>query len=308
MNKYFQEAFNIVRARRQLAESKLQDTISSLQEDMEFAKLEQQRNAIGFDLARAMSLSNDFGDLNAQYLKLCEAVQKRAIELGYSVEDLSVHYFCSACNDTGMVDGKDCVCIKQLVYDILSSNCIGKITETSSFEDVDMNFYPETYKLDMKKRLAWLKKWGESFPNPQHSYVVLSGKVGTGKSYSMSILANTLMMKGLAVLMLNSQQLNRLFLQYHLAAIDRKVDIFAPLLECDLLIIDDLGTESLMNNVTINYLYELIASRDNLPIAITTNLGSSQLLERYGQRIYSRLFQKGKCMAINFDGIDLRMI
>ncbi len=306
MNKYFQEAFNIVRSRRQQAEGLLEQTLRTLRQDDLYAKAESEMDTLGFELARLMSQNSDYSSLKAKYDNSVKAVAERAYALGFTDKDLKINHYCDRCKDQGMVDGKDCVCVKQLVFDMLSRNCVGRTTEIDSFEKVDTSFYPEEYKSVMEKRLAWLKKWGESFPTPQYNYVVLSGKVGTGKSFSMSVLANVLMSEGLAVLMLNSMQLNRLFLQYHLAPIATKEDIFAPLLDCDLLIIDDLGTESLTNNVTINYLYELIAMRDNMPIAVTTNLGSEQILARYGQRIYSRLFHRGKCMAISFDGIDLR--
>ncbi len=307
MNKQFQEAFNIVRSRRVANELKLRTTMATLRQDEKFVSIESERDTLGFEIARLMSINSDVGILNEQYKALNIDLVARLTELGYNESDMQIQHFCTICKDTGMVGGADCTCVKQLVFDMLSNNCIGRVTDIDSFDAIDMNFYPDSYRGEMEKRIKWFKKYAASFPTPQYTYLVLSGKVGTGKSFSLSVLANELMRRGLSVLMLNSQQLNRLFLKYHIAPVEQKEDIFAPLVDCDLLIIDDLGTENIMNNVTINYLYELIASRDSSPIAVTTNLGSEQILARYGERIYSRLFQRGKCMGINFDGIDLRM-
>ncbi len=307
MNKQFQEAFNIVRARRVANELKRKTTMATLRGDDEFKIVESDRDTLGFEIARLMSLNANVGILNEQYDALNAKLIARVKALGYSEDDLENHYVCQHCKDIGMVGGENCTCVKQLVFDMLSGNCVGRVTDIDNFDAIDMNFYPAEYKNDMAKRLKWFKKYAENFPHIEYKYLVLSGRVGTGKSFTLSVLANELMRKGLSVLMLNSQQLNRLFLKYHLASVEQKEDIFAPLVDCDLLIIDDLGTENIMNNVTVNYLYELIASREQSPIAVTTNLGSEQILARYGQRIYSRLFQRGKCLAINFDGVDLRM-
>ncbi|MFI3228922.1 MAG: ATP-binding protein [Bacillota bacterium] len=307
MNKQFQEAFNIVKSRRVANELARKTTMTTLRGDDEFKNIESERDTLGFEIARLMSLNADVGSLNKQYDALNAKLIARVKQLGYTENDLQNHYVCERCKDIGMVGGENCTCVKQLVFDMLSGNCVGRVTDIDNYDAIDMNFYPAEYRSDMQKRLKWFKKYSASFPNNEYKYLVLSGKVGTGKSFTLSVLANELMRKGLSVLMLNSQQINRIFLKYHLAPVEQKEDIFAPLVDCDLLIIDDLGTENIMNNVTVNYLYELIASRDQSPIAVTTNLGSEQILARYGQRIYSRLFQRGKCLAINFDGVDLRM-
>ena len=86
-------------------------------------------------------------------------------------------------------------------------------------------------------------------------------------------------------------------------------DGFAALLETPLLLVDDLGTEPLMRNITVEYLFLLINERmeAGLSTMVTTNLNPAQILERYGERVCSRLFDRASALAIRLEGKDLRL-
>ena len=82
----------------------------------------------------------------------------------------------------------------------------------------------------------------------------------------------------------------------------------SPYLDCDLLAIDDLGTEAIYKNVTLEYLYMVINERQiaGKHTLITSNLSVNRLAERYGERIASRILDKKTCYAAEFSGKDIR--
>ena len=103
--------------------------------------------------------------------------------------------------------------------------------------------------------------------------------------------------------------MNNNFLKYHTTFDDNKQSYYDVLTEPELLVIDDLGTEPILKNVTINYLCALLNDRFNSQKAtiITTNLTLEQLLDRYGNRIFSRIVNKADSELFHLVGDDLRL-
>ena len=101
---------------------------------------------------------------------------------------------------------------------------------------------------------------------------------------------------------------NNRFLKYHTTFNEDKSGWLDPMLDCSFLIIDDLGTESILKNVTLEYFYQIINERNTSGklTLITTNLGHDDILARYGERIYSRLFDKSLSFAYSIKGKDIR--
>ena len=109
---------------------------------------------------------------------------------------------------------------------------------------------------------------------------------------------------------ITAQNLNNVFLKYHTAPIDEKSLYSSLLCDCDLLVIDDLGCEPPFKNVTNEYLLMVLCERTakSLPTIITTNLSQNQLLDRYGDRVLSRLNDKRRGSFIEIKGEDLRRL
>ena len=99
-------------------------------------------------------------------------------------------------------------------------------------------------------------------------------------------------------------------LSYHTSFDQGRADMLTPLLDCDVLIIDDLGTESVLKNVTAEYLYLVVNQRQlrGLTTVITSNLSVDGVAARYGERIASRLFDRTLCYTAEFDFADIRKI
>jgi len=99
-------------------------------------------------------------------------------------------------------------------------------------------------------------------------------------------------------------------LKYHTTFDATKFSYLAPMLDCDVLIIDDLGSESMFKNVTVEYFFHVINERRlaNKTTVITSNLTVDEIGIRYGERTASRLFDKSACYTAEFNFADSRKI
>ena len=107
----------------------------------------------------------------------------------------------------------------------------------------------------------------------------------------------------------SSFQMNELFTKYHTTFSSEREDFLLPLLSCDYLLIDDLGTEPIKRNITLEYLYLILSEREKNAkyTIITTNLDLEGILSRYGERIFSRISSKKTTLKLYIDGDDLRL-
>lgn len=299
-------AFAVVRERKRTALVRVEQILTELRKDGMFSSLEKERDTIAFEISKKGSLNEDTGSLKGQYDKVLLEISERIRQLGYSEDDLTPRFFCPLCRDTGMADGANCRCIKEEVYRRLREDAGTLMTEEDDFLRIPLDAIDADKKKKYKNFYGFMAAYAADYPDNAYRILCLTGPVGTGKTYALSVLANAVMKKGASVLMLTAQQLNAAFLKFHLAPVEDKDEVYRPLTEVDLLIIDDLGTEPLYNNVTINYLYSLLADRRTKHTAITTNHTITQLEDRYGQRIFSRLTEKGVAAFIELDNSDLR--
>lgn len=281
------------------AQEKVDDFILSLRQNPEFdnlystyartqleylkSKYEQENLTLKYDLQELKGRIND-------YLK-AHNIDK---------SNLTPQYECSICNDTGVVGGKICNCLQQALNKRLSMKVCSQ-SQFKSFEDCKPNIMSET---DIKT-CQILKTWCEKYPNVNKINICLVGGAGTGKTFLLECVANEMLKHGQIVCYKTAFELNELARLYH---IGKSYD-FADCLTADILLIDDLGTEPILKNVTKEYLYNLINTRqvNNLPTLITTNLSQEQLLDRYDERIYSRLANKNLSLNIQLTGTDKRL-
>ena len=302
-----QRALYEIKRRRLAAESTADAVAARLNADARYAELNSECVALGFKIARLGAFNEDTGALKAELAKKKAEREVRLKELGYAPDDLLPHYRCSLCKDTGSVNGEDCTCLKELVYEELRAGSLGVPTDVDAFDENMLKGIPESMRPSYSKAYAILARYVAEFPDNKISVIGLCGPVGCGKSFAAGVLANALMRKGYSVLFINAVQLNEIFLRYHRAPISEKADIFFPLRECDLMVIDDLGAEPLFNNVTANYLYALLSSEREGRFVITTNLDFDSLRARYGDRVASRLADRERSRFYLLEGKDLRL-
>ena len=138
---------------------------------------------------------------------------------------------------------------------------------------------------------------------------VLNLATGVGKTYLASCLANEMLKKEYSVCFVSAFALNESLQKYHTTFDGSKSLWLDPFIDADILIIDDLGTEPMIKNVTENYLYLILSERERFsrPVIITTNLKPADINSRYDERIYSRLCNKKNAQLFRIEGDDLRI-
>lgn len=220
-----------------------------------------------------------------------------------------VHYACPACGDTGYVDIHMCTCLKrELTLAAFRSSGLGALLERQTFDDFSLDYYqdnPKNLRL-MQSTLAVAKEYAEKFTLSSGSLLFL-GRTGLGKTHLSTAIARCVMERGFDV---SYDSAGSVFSDFEFYRFKNGREDDTPetekYLTAELLILDDLGTES-VTQYTLSCLYRLINGRlcRGLPTIINTNLGEDALQQRYGDRITSRLL--GEYRPLLFVGEDVRL-
>lgn len=304
--KYLAQAKERIKLRRQEAEAKLAEKMQQLRlANPDFYNAERKLHSLCFEKARLDSQNADLGKLNEKIARAKQNFNNELVKLGLSEKDLQACYHCAICQDTGEADSKICTCLKKEIASLIAGAQDGRVTKQVSFES-NFSIFGKNVK-EYQTNYALINKFANDYPNVSTKKIIFCGKSGTGKSYLASILANELEQKLHEVIFIKAVRLNNLFLEYHLAPLEKKADILSDLFSCKMLIIDDLGSENFLNNVTSEYLYQLITEREQIFTLITTNLTPEQINDTYGSRVFSRLADKAHSIWLRFDCNDLRL-
>ena len=265
--------------------------VATLSEDIRI--IDSELRGTGLLLFKTATSGGDIAPIRERNLFLCEERRKALKKLGLPEDYTEVKFTCPLCSDTGFVGEKMCSCFREmLITENIKSSGMGRLIERQSFENFDLERY--NYDTDIynraKSNLRDAKKYAESFPNVL-PVLLLLGKTGTGKTHISTAIAKTLIERGFEVLYDSAQNIVAAF------EADRFKSGYGPYepkgdkyLECELLILDDLGTE-FVNQFTLSCLYNLINTRQNKGLAtiISTNLPAAEILQKYEDRIYSRI-------------------
>lgn len=224
-----------------------------------------------------------------------------------------VKYRCEICKDTGFTDdGKKCVCLKQkLINEAYAKSNLGEILEKQNFDTFSFKYYSkksengEVSPYDNIKAIhRRAVNFCDNFDNETKG-LIFYGNTGLGKTFLSSCIAKNLMDKGKTVIY---SRASKLFGMYEDYKFGRNPDrsLIDEIFSCDLLIIDDLGTEP-KSSINTSFLFEVINERmsENKKIIINTNFDMAELSKIYSQRFTSRVFEY---FIINkFIGNDIRL-
>ncbi len=274
----------------------------------EIKALDDRINALGLLAVKSavkLAGSDEIVDLHKEY----QTAESKKAELfkkyGIDAASLSPAYCCKQCNDTGYVEGRLCECVRRLAKDYYYKDlCEQMPLKASTFSRIDLSLYPANDVNNMGEILAFCKDYAANF-TPESKSLLFLGRTGLGKTHLSLAIANEVIEKGYGVIYGSSQIfLNRIQDE----AFGRKQgDTVNALLECDLLILDDFGTE-FMSTYIASAVYNIINSRilRSLPTIINTNLSLSEINDVYGERITSRIF--GNYIIKQFTGKDIRQV
>lgn len=234
---------------------------------------------------------------------------------GYPEDYLQMHCDCPQCQDTGYVNGEKCSCFKRASVDLLyTQSNIKDILKEHNFSNFSLQYYPEDLRSTATglsaretafqaaaKAKDFIAHFSDNFDN-----LFLYGDTGVGKTFLSHCIAKELIDEGFCVVYFSAFDLFDQFAKGTFTNDTNAMEQNELILDCDLLIIDDLGTE-LTNSFVASSLFLCINERlmKHKAIIISTNLSLENFAEIYSERIFSRISSNYSMMKLI--GNDIRI-
>ena len=282
----------------------------------------QMSDLVRLTLSKPADLSHRLEKLQKENLDL----QMRKAELlhaqGFPIDYLDEIVSCKVCGDTGMVDGRLCACMERRYNRELTKELSVLLRSgDESFERFDLSLYPDTPEQEsgvsarsaMRIVFSACKGFADSFPDVPANLrnLLLRGESGLGKTYLSACIARSVAERGYSVCYDTASAALEAFEKQKFSRIPEEAEAAAlraeRMLSCDLMILDDLGTE-MATPAAASALYTLINTRltRSLHTVISTNCSDDELRRRYSPQICSRLF--GEFLELPFYGNDIRLM
>ena len=282
------------------------------------SKYEDELSVTGLAVAKAIGMGKDASqyieELSSLNISIQNEIKAVLKENGYPENYLEVPYTCPKCEDTGFTGGYVCECRKELLKELAGLELASvSPSEKCRFDNFSLDYYPlpvdsrlgVSPKKRMSEILEYCKCYAEDF-SPDSESLYMHGATGLGKTHLSLAIANVVAEKGFRVIYDSSQNL--------LSSLEKEKFSYSNLgerekevLDCDLLIIDDLGSE-FSTQFTTAAVYNIVNTRNNRskPVIISTNLTDTELEAKYSQRITSRII--GEYVSLLFIGKDIRQL
>lgn len=257
--------------------------------------------------------------LTGELAAVAAELRRRLAANGLPEDWLQPVYRCSICRDQGYIGEpirEMCECMKQRVYARLCRDENLGIQTEENFSAWDAGVYdptptekqPNGQRADMLRLRDVCQVYADSFPENEKPNLLFSGASGVGKTYMLNCVAERVLSRGFTPWKLTASQMMAILRD---AYFERGDPERARLLrETPLLMVDDLGTEPMQENITITQIFSLLNERNarRMHTVVSTNLLPSELLSRYTERVYSRLFDKRLTVVLSFRGADARRL
>ncbi|MBQ8001213.1 MAG: ATP-binding protein [Ruminococcus sp.] len=320
----YDKAYHIIEDRRREAESVAQQHTDRVYREIpELEEISRQLVSCSLGAARAVLKGANTKEELERLAQISSNLQKRQQELlasnGYPANYMEPVYTCPHCNDTAYVekDGKTvyCDCFLKLLIEC-SCDEINKLSplSLSTFDTFKLDYYPYDSNADgvspytrMSKILNFCRNYAINF-NGEGKSILMRGATGLGKTHLSLAIANEVLQKGYyAVYVSAPSLLARLENSHFNYNSSEEEQLLQTLGDCDLLIIDDLGTEFL-TPYSKSTIYNIFNNRllKRKPMIINTNLTVRELQDVYSQRFVSRII--GECDRLDFIGKDIRAL
>ena len=276
-------------------------------------EITQARKALTYQLGRSLLAQEDPQSTRKAYAANMQALLREERDLlkenNIPPAFLEPVWRCDACQDTGYVTGEDgvkrmCACLTQRM--LAEQFTQGQVSRRERFETFQEDIFPtpRQRKATCKARDI-CKDYAERFPGNNPPGLLILGQAGLGKSFLLNCVAVRVLERGFSVLSLPAYD----YMQAVLAALrDRQPmpDFHAP----DLLILDDLGAEPMLNNITRENLTNLLDARQRqgLATAFSSNFTREQIINEYGERFAFRLLSPRNTLTLELIGENLRLL
>ncbi len=242
--------------------------------------------------------------LQQEYNILKEKQNTYLAAIGLTENAFKPAFLCEKCEDTGVTANGVCQCVKSRTNQkMLEQLCDQFPIDDFSFETFSFEYYEGDELKKIKEIYSACKFYAETFSKKSKSLYLL-GETGLGKTHLTFAMAKEIVKKGYSAIYCTAQTMISALEKEHFGHADQPLQEYY--LNCDLLILDDLGTEFL-SPVAQSELYNVINHRIlvGLPTIINANLSPAQIEERYGKRLVSRIC--GCYQSLHFYGDDIRI-
>ncbi len=275
-----------------------------------YKEMEEELITLSAEKARAMIRkdSEKVSKLDEQLEDLQRDQKLLLTSAGYSINYLDPQYSCPYCKDTGFIDGARCHCFKQAILDrIYEQSSIKEQLALENFETLRHDFQVGEASRDFEKAVSKARNFADLF-GTRYANICFTGSVGTGKTFLSNCIVNEVLKKGYSCIYFSAPTLFNTISDYkfHNKYDNGSENPLNAIKSCDLLVIDDLGTE-LSNSFSTAELLNLLNERylAKKPIVISTNLSLEDLCSRYTDRVFSRLFAQFEICTLS--GQDIRL-
>lgn len=271
------------------------------------------------ELIGATMSGGNIEEIKTRNLALQSSLIFELTDSGFPANYLDMHYDCKLCSDTGYVSGKMCSCLRQK-YNEEQAKELSNLLKLSedTFDNFSLEYYDSTVdhatgisprkQMEIVREVCW--SYASRF-SPASGNLLLYGSTGLGKTFLSTCIAKVVSEKGYSVVYDTAGSVFSKFEEEKFSREDdnseAKSDI-ARYLSCDLMILDDLGTE-MTTAFTVSALYNLINTRlttKGKKTIISTNLLPVDISKRYSPQIASRIL--GEYSALKFVGKDIRLL
>ena len=261
---------------------------------------------------RGITDQNELNNIKEEITDLRAKKYEMLVSHGYNPDYLNLHYNCPKCKDTGFIGIDKCSCFKsKLIKLYYKDSDLEAAVKTNNFKNFNINLY-SNHKLNderytPRKNIEDILEYitGEYLPNFKNSNtnLLFYGNSGTGKTFLSWCIAKELLDKGFLVVYKTSDDLLRALKDIKF---NNDTDLENLLINCDLLIIDDLGSEQI-TDFSSTELFTLINKKilKNKKMLISTNLSLPLISKRYSERISSRII--GEFKLFKFFAEDIRI-
>lgn len=249
--------------------------------------------------------------------RLNASLRRELMACGLPEDYLQPVYRCPLCRDTGYVGEpvhEPCACLKRAMLNKLYENEGLQGLKQQNFATFDESVFPDeptpgrknTQRGYMRRIRDLCEQYADAFVPGSGKGMLLYGASGLGKTFLMNCIAQRVLERGYSVVVISAYKLTEVLRRYQFSG--EGAEQVQDLLGCDLLAIDDLGSEPMLRGVTVGGIYHVVSERHNAgrSLVVTTNCSVQQLYEKYEDRIAARLCDQGRMRIIEFLGVDVR--
>jgi len=276
--------------------------------------MDERRNAVMKSVLSAFTAPAD-PDLAAKVESWNGRIRALLRENGFDENWLDPIFTCPDCEDSGYTgSGKKTLCKCALARYARLMEKEGASAQEESFEAFDLTVFPDENlpgsDISQRQYMQVIRnkclEFSSALPHPDHHTILMYGGSGLGKTYLMRCIQQKAVDRGIPAMFVTANQFIRAARE---SIFSRNSEELDAITETPLLLLDDVGTEPLIESITVEQFFVLINDRQSkrLCTVLSTNLSLDEIKKRYTERVFSRLVDRRSCLTLHFVGKDIRL-